>query len=103
MCSSSSVRRSPLCPSSEASPPGPTGRLPFTKSGQSFIRNPDGLPLAEAGFYREEMITAVLDLEQADRRYALDSLNAPLFLRPYWQKMLKAVRARAGKNSTKIY
>jgi predicted amidohydrolase len=73
-----------------------------TSSGQSFIRDPDGLPLAEAGFYREEMITAVLDLKRADRRYALDSLNAPPFLRPHWQKMLKAVRARAGKNATKI-
>jgi predicted amidohydrolase len=74
-----------------------------TSSGQSFIRNPDGLPLAEAGFYREEMITAVLDLKRADRRYALDSLDAPPFLRPHWQKMLKAVRARVGKKSTKIY
>jgi predicted amidohydrolase len=73
----------------------PDGRQ--TSSGQSFIRNPDGLPLAETGFYQEEMITAVLDLEQADRRYALDSLDAPLFLRPHWLKMLKAVRERAGQ------
>ncbi len=72
----------------------PDGRQ--TSSGQSFIREPHGLPLAEAGFYQEEMITAVLDLEQADRRYALDSLNAPPFLRPQWQKMLKAVQKRAG-------
>jgi predicted amidohydrolase len=70
----------------------PDGRQ--TSSGQSFIRNPDGLPLAEAGYYQEEMITAVLDLERADRRYALDSLNHPSFLRPHWQRMLKAVRAR---------
>jgi predicted amidohydrolase len=68
-----------------------------TSSGQSFIRNPDGLPLAEAGYYQEEMITAVLDLEQADRRYALDSLSDPPFLRPHWRRMLKAVRARAGQ------
>jgi predicted amidohydrolase len=72
----------------------PDGRQ--TSSGQSFIREPHGLPLAEAGLYQEEMITAVLDLEQADRRYALDSLNAPPFLRPQWQKMLKAVQKRAG-------
>jgi predicted amidohydrolase len=65
-----------------------------TSSGQSFIRNPDGLPLAEAGYYQEEMITAVLDLERADRRYALDSLSDPPFLRPHWHRMLKAVRAR---------
>jgi predicted amidohydrolase len=73
----------------------PDGRQ--TSSGQSFIRNPDGLPLAEAGFYQEEMITAVLDLERADRRYALDSLNDPPFLRPYWRRMLQAVRARLNQ------
>jgi predicted amidohydrolase len=73
----------------------PDGRQ--TSSGQSFIRNPDGLPLAEAGCYREEMITAVLDLERADRRYALDSLNDPPFLRSHWQRMLKAVRARTDQ------
>jgi len=72
----------------------PDGRQ--TSSGQSFIRDPDGLPLAETGFYQEEMITAVLDLEQADRRYALDSLSSPRFLKPHWQRMLKAVKARAG-------
>ena len=33
-----------------------------TSSGASFIREPNGIPLAEAGFYQEEMITAVLDL-----------------------------------------
>ena len=38
-----------------------------TSSGGSFIREPNGLPLAEAGFYQEEMITAVLDLSRADR------------------------------------
>ncbi len=65
-----------------------------TSSGQSFIREPNGMPLAEAGWYQEEMITAVLDLERADRRYALDSLHEPPFLRPYWDEMLKAVKAR---------
>jgi len=73
----------------------PDGRQ--TSSGQSFIRDPDGLPLAETGFYQEEMITAVLDLEQADRRYALDSLSSPRFLKPHWQRMLKAVSARTGR------
>jgi len=65
-------------------------------SGQSFIREPNGLPLAEAGWYGEEMITATLDLERADRAYVVDSLNDPPFLRPYWEDMLKAVRSRAG-------
>jgi predicted amidohydrolase len=67
-----------------------------TSSGQSFIREPNGLPLAEAGWYREEMITATLDLERADRGYVVDSLNDPPFLRSYWEDMLEAVRSRAG-------
>lgn len=65
-----------------------------TSSGQSFIREPSGMPLAEAGWYQEEMITAVLDLERADRSYALDSLNDPPFLRSHWNTMLQAVKAR---------
>jgi predicted amidohydrolase len=67
-----------------------------TSSGQSFIREPNGLPLAEAGWYQEEMITATLDLERADRSYVVDSLNDPPFLRSYWEDMLEAVRSRAG-------
>ncbi len=65
-------------------------------SGQSFIREPNGMPLAEAGWYQEEMITAVLDLERADRGYVLDSLDAPPFLRPYWEDMLKAITSRVN-------
>jgi predicted amidohydrolase len=68
-----------------------------TSSGQSFIREPNGMPLAEAGWYQEEMIDAVLDLERADRSYALDSLHAPPFLRPHWNRMLAAVKARARR------
>ncbi|MBX3746158.1 MAG: carbon-nitrogen hydrolase family protein [Verrucomicrobiae bacterium] len=67
-----------------------------TSSGQSFIREPNGMPLAEAGWYQEERITAVLDLARADRSYALDSLNAPPFLRPHWERLLEAVRERAN-------
>lgn len=66
-----------------------------TSSGQSFIREPNGMPLAEAGWYQEERITAVLDLARADRSYAVDSLHAPPFLRPHWERLLEAVRERA--------
>lgn len=66
-----------------------------TSSGASFIRDPDGIPLAEAGYYQEEMITAVLDLNRADRSYATDSLNDPPFLRDHWRKMIDEVKARA--------
>jgi predicted amidohydrolase len=65
-----------------------------TSSGGSFIREPNGIPLAEAGFYQEEMITAVLDLERADRSYVIDSMENPPFLREYWRDMVDAVKAR---------
>jgi predicted amidohydrolase len=66
-----------------------------TSSGASFIREPNGIPLAEAGFYDEEMITAVLDLSGADRSYILDSMRDPPFLRKYWEAMVVDVRSRA--------
>jgi omega-amidase len=66
-----------------------------TSSGASFIREPNGIPLAEAGFYDEEMITAVLDLSRADRSYILDSMRNPPFLRKYWEAMVVDVRSRA--------
>jgi predicted amidohydrolase len=65
-----------------------------SSSGSSFIREPNGLPLAEAGFYQEEMITAVLDLARADRSYILDSLNNPPFLAKYWRRMIKDMQKR---------
>lgn len=65
-----------------------------TSSGSSFIREPNGIPLAEAGWYQEEMITAVLDLERADRAYVLDSMRNPPFLRDYWRRMIEAVQER---------
>jgi omega-amidase len=66
-----------------------------SSSGMSFIREPSGMPLAEAGWYQEEMITAVLDLERADRGYLLDSLKEPPFLRRYWEEMIAEVKQRA--------
>ena len=67
-----------------------------SSSGMSFIREPSGMPLAEAGWYQEEMITAVLDLERADRSYISDSLKSPPFLRRYWDEMVKEIKQRAG-------
>ena len=66
-----------------------------TSSGQSFIREPSGMPLAEAGYYQEEMISAVLDLARADRSYVLDSLKDPPFLARHWEAMVREVKARA--------
>lgn len=65
-----------------------------TSSGSSFIREPNGIPLAEAGFYQEEMITAVLDISRADRSYILASLKNPPFLAKYWQQMIGDMEAR---------
>jgi len=66
-----------------------------SSSGMSFIREPSGMPLAEAGWYQEEMITATLDLERADRSYVLDSLKDPPFLRKHWEEMMNEIRGRA--------
>lgn len=71
----------------------PDGRQ--TSSGWSFIREPKGLPLAEAGYYQEEMITAVLDLSRADRSYILDSIKNPPFLSHHWTQMLEELKVRA--------
>ena len=65
-----------------------------TSSGASFIREPNGIPLAEAGFYQEEIITAVLDIARADRSYVIDSMNNPPFLRKYWQQMVEEMKTR---------
>jgi predicted amidohydrolase len=67
-----------------------------TSSGSSFIREPSGIPLAEAGYYREEMITAVLDLSRATRSYILDSMNNPPFLSQFWTEMVDVAVARAN-------
>ena len=68
-----------------------------TSSGGSFIREPSGIPLAEAGYYQEEMITAVLDLSRATRSYVLDSLEKPPFLRKYWQSMIDDMKKRVDQ------
>lgn len=65
-----------------------------TSSGASFIREPNGIPLAEAGFHQEEMITACLDLFRADRSYILDSMKNPSFLAKHWKAMIEEVKAR---------
>jgi predicted amidohydrolase len=65
-----------------------------TSSGSSFIREPNGIPLAEAGAYQEEMITSVLDLSRANRSYILDSMEDPPFLAKYWAEMVKETEAR---------
>jgi predicted amidohydrolase len=67
-----------------------------TSSGGSFIREPNGIPLVEAGFYQEELITAVLDPSRADRSYILDSLRHPPFLAKYWRQMIREMKRRVN-------
>lgn len=68
-----------------------------TSSGGSFVREPNGIPLAEASYYAEEMITATLDLSRATRSYVRDSMQNPPFLAPFWTSMVAEVRARADQ------
>jgi len=68
----------------------------YTSSGASFIRDPSGLPLIEASPYQEELITAVLNLKKADCSFAIDSLNEPSFLKPYWEQMILEMKKRAN-------
>ena len=69
-----------------------------SSSGQSFIRDCTGLPLAEAGYYEEGMITGVLDLEKSTGFYAKQSAENPKFLREHWRAMMDAVRAQKDRN-----
>lgn len=68
-----------------------------TSSGSSFIREPNGIPLAEAGYYKEEMITAVLDISRANRSYIIDSMKNPPFLAKHWQKIIDEMKARKDR------
>jgi predicted amidohydrolase len=66
----------------------------MSSSGGSFIKHPTGLSLAEADWYTETLITARLDMNAADGRYALASAEHPEFLRPHYQKIIEDIHAR---------
>ncbi len=65
-----------------------------SSAGESFIKHPTGLSLAEADRYSETVITARLDMGAADRRYAVASSRSPEFLRPHHERMIEDVRRR---------
>lgn len=73
-----------------------------SSSGQSFIRDATGLPLAEAGFYEECLLTAVLDLDKATGFYAKQSSCYPEFLRKHWEAMKQAVLERKDSSPEEI-
>ncbi len=65
-----------------------------SSSGGSFIKHPTGLSLAEADWYSETVVTARLDIDAADRRYALASAQQPEFMRSHLERVIEEVRAR---------
>ncbi len=63
-------------------------------AGDSKIVAPDSRVLALANNRDEMLVQAELDLRQAGRRYAIEALKQPAFLREHWRAMLKACKAR---------
>jgi predicted amidohydrolase len=61
-------------------------------AGDAKIVAPDSRVLARANNCDEMLIQARLDLSQAGRKYALDALRQPSFLRGHWRTMLAACR-----------
>ena len=59
-------------------------------AGDSKIVAPDMSILALANNRDESLIHATLDLSLAKRKYALEALDQPAFLRPHWKAMLAA-------------
>jgi predicted amidohydrolase len=73
---------------------GQDRRGSHSSSGGSFIKHPTGLTMTEADHYSETVITARLDMDAADGRYALASSRAPEFLRRYYEDIIRDIRAR---------
>lgn len=72
---------------------GPQGEGLWS-AGDSKIVAPDSRVLALANNRDEMLVQAELDLRQAERRYAIEALGQPAFLRAHWGSMLKACKAR---------
>lgn len=68
----------------------------YTSSGMSFIKDPTGLSLAEAGHFQEEMITARLNLEKATARYARASMDNPKILNRFWEQAVASALEHAN-------
>ncbi|MFK5922092.1 MAG: carbon-nitrogen hydrolase family protein [Verrucomicrobiota bacterium] len=71
-------------------------------AGDSKIVAANGKTLAQAGNSNEEIIYATLDLNQATRKYALDSLQHPEFLRSHWKAIIRESKQQAQKVSAKL-
>jgi predicted amidohydrolase len=72
---------------------GPQGAGKWS-AGDSKIVAPDGSFLQLADNRRERVLVETLDLSQATRKYALESLEHPRFLAHHWRRMLAEMRRR---------
>jgi len=66
---------------------GPQGNGLWS-AGDSKIVGPDSRVLALANNRDETVIRSELELSRAGRKYALEALKQPHFLRPHWKAML---------------
>lgn len=72
---------------------GPQGGGKWS-AGDSKIVAPNGSFLALADNQRPRILVEDLDLSQATRKYALDSLQHPRFLQRHWRAMMAEMRRR---------
>jgi predicted amidohydrolase len=70
----------------------------FWSAGDSKIVAADTRVLALADNRGEMRIEAMLDLAQAGRKYARESLQQPVFLRAHWRAMLAACRRQIKRS-----
>jgi predicted amidohydrolase len=59
--------------------------------GESYIVDPTGLPIAEAGKYEEALLVATLDMKRSTGNHAKASLDGPSYLRDNWSSSISAV------------
>jgi hypothetical protein len=75
---------------------GPQGGGKWS-AGDSKIVAPDGRTLALADNRSPGLIVADLDLTQATRKYAIESMAAPRFLTRHWRAMVADVKRLAKR------
>lgn len=73
---------------------GPQGKGKWS-AGDSKIVDATGKTLRLADNQSPQIITANLNLAQATRNYAQDSLRHPAFLKPHWKKLITELKHRA--------
>lgn len=80
---------------------GPQGGGKWS-AGDSKIVAPDGSFLQLADNRREAVLVHDLDLSQATRKYARDSLQHPRFLASHWRRLLPELRRRVRENDRRF-